>query len=129
MDTEVLKNFLNQLLENDKALKNELQERKKEQAEIIRKLDLLLQKISEEKQPTTMFSQENFKSLLNQETEKVIRLLQSFLSSQNKRKGWSLFAADFKAENFRVVFESVCKWFGILLGGFYVLHAVITHWK
>jgi hypothetical protein len=128
MNWDVVEPALTRLLKETEDIKNALEERKREQESILQKVDLLLQKPEKENGKVALTTQD-IKLLLGVETEKIKKLLQEYEAAGKERKGWALFSSDLKAHAFKIVFESVCKWVGILVGGFYLLHSILSFLK
>ena len=119
---------LNRLLKETEGIRKELEERKNEQQSILQKLDALLQRLEKENDKVAL-TITDFKVLLGSETEKIKKLLQEYDTASKEIKGWSLFSSDLKAHAFKIVVETVCKWVGILVGGFYLLHSILSFLK
>jgi hypothetical protein len=68
------------------------------------------------------------KRWIGEALEELKPLLQNPPVTRAASKCWTLFSSDFQAHNFKVVFETVCKWLGILLGGGSLLYFLFSQW-
>jgi len=117
MNKEILEPVLKELLEGNEELKKDV-------SLIIKELKI----IKEQREVQTNQNLSWPDEILN-ELEKIEELLIKHSNNRGKEKHWVIFSDDFKAQNFKLLFDTVCKWIGILVGGFYLLNALVSYFK
>ena len=126
MNWDLVEPVLSELLEDTRALKKELQEQRQVLEALRSDLATAQEKAGGGPQTAAGLEAASVKQWIS---EALAELQKAGPPPRPAPRSWTLFSSDFQAHNFQVVFETVCKWLGILLGGACLLYFVFTRWS
>lgn len=129
MNWEMVEPVLTEMLEDGKAARKEVAKLQHSQAEIAQKLETIAVVLSRLEMSPKVPDHSALKNIIQLEMAKLKVSLEQPSKPAGQPKRFVLFPEHFNVQNFKIVFETVCKWTGILGGGFYLLYSLIAHWK
>ena len=126
MNWDDLKAILMELLEDTKTIKKELQARANETEITRNKLAETVRTAAEQITVPNSVDPTALKLFVGHELQKIRRQLLEDLTASGGGKRGDIFSSDTRARNFKLIFESVCKWVGILVGGLFLLNTLLS---
>ncbi len=128
MNWEILQPLLTEMLEDGKVARKETEKSGIMVSEMSRQLTHLEDRFERQAASSPQVENEDLKIFMQLEFTRLKLEIDQQLKRSTRQKRFVLFSENFNAQNFKTVFETVCKWIGILGGGFYLLFAVFERW-
>ncbi len=129
MNWEMLQPLLTEMLEDGKVARKEVEKSGMLVSEMSRQLTQLEARFERQTASPPSVDNDDLKIFMQLEFTGLKLEIDQQLKRSTQQKHFVLFSENFNAQNFKVVFETVCKWIGILGGGFYLLFALFERWR